>query len=461
MAVWNIVNMSYIIDKGRIDAEFYKPSDIKNEKVLLSACGANILKEYVFEIPEKFKKSKCKDVFQYNDISNVDLTFGIINKNIIKCNLAPGRATYINKENDILISTVRPNRNANAIINRLDVLQVGSNGFCNLRSKKIDPNYIFIYSKTNFFRKVLIRATTATMYPAVSNRDILNVPFYIPSSEDLNEISLKVKQARQNMVSSQKLYQEAEELLEKELGLDQITFDEPLSYTANFSEVINNNRADAEYYQPKYNQIKKLLSKLKWTYLKSIIEINKGIEVGSKKYVEDGVNFIRVSNITKFGFNFGNSDKYISKNTYYALKNVQLQIGDILLTKDGTVGISYVVDKFVQGIVSGGVLILKNKNEEIPKEYLSLVINSKICQMQIEQDCSGALISHWKISDVYRLKIPLLETEIMQTIDELILKSKKLKRQSQQLLEEAKQRVEQLIEEEAAKKGININEEVK
>ncbi len=106
MAVWNIIKRSYIIDKGRIDAEFYKPSDIFNEKILLSACNNIKLKEYVYEIPERFKKSKCNNIFQYNDISNVDLTFGIINKNIIECDSAPGRATYINKEDDILISTV-------------------------------------------------------------------------------------------------------------------------------------------------------------------------------------------------------------------------------------------------------------------------------------------------------------------------------------------------------------------
>lgn len=103
----------------------------------------------------------------------------------------------------------------------------------------------------------------------------------------------------------------------------------------------------------------------------------KGFEVGTSLYTLEGPVFIRVSNLTKDGFKFGNADKYISETTHSSLKAFQPIIGDILLTKDGTIGTCYVVDENVKGIISSGIMNLELTDNSIPKEYLALVINSK------------------------------------------------------------------------------------
>ena len=66
--------------------------------------------------------------------------------------------------------------------------------------------------------------------------------------------------------------------------------------------------------------------------------------------------------------------------------------------------------------------------------------------MQVEQECSGALILHWKPSSIRKLRMPLLTKPKMQEIADLVSKSKQAKRESERLLEQAKARVEQLIE---------------
>ncbi len=86
-------------------------------------------------------------------------------------------------------------------------------------------------------------------------------------------------------------------------------------------------------------------------------------------------------------------------------------------------------------------------DETIPKEYLSLVINSKLCQMQIQRDCSGALIVHWKPEDIRNLKIPILSEETMNSLANMVTQSKQAFKQSKQLLEDAKAKVEAFIEE--------------
>ncbi|MFC7003021.1 hypothetical protein ACFQMB_17300 [Pseudobowmanella zhangzhouensis] len=180
--------------------------------------------------------------------------------------------------------------------------------------------------------------------------------------------------------------------------------------------------------------------------LRELVDFQKGIEVGSPAYTSSGKLFVRVSNVKKTGVVTGNSDKYISETLFNSLVSYQPKIGDILLTKDGTVGVCYVVDEPVDGIISGGIMKLSKKDESLPSEYLALVINSPICQFQIDRDCSGALIVHWKPKDIAALKIPILTEDKMAELSDLVNQSKIAKKESEQLLDQAKRMVEELIE---------------
>lgn len=137
-----------------------------------------------------------------------------------------------------------------------------------------------------------------------------------------------------------------------------------------------------------------------------------------------------------------------TKETFYSLAPAyQPKVGELILTKDGTAGTCLVVDEEIEGIISGGMVRLIRKSKDIPLEYLALVINSKACRMQVEQCCSGALILHWKLESIRKLRIPILPLPKMQAIAELVACSKDKMRQSEKLFEKAKSRVEQLIEE--------------
>jgi len=53
---------------------------------------------------------------------------------------------------------------------------------------------------------------------------------------------------------------------------------------------------------------------------------------------------------------------------------------------------------------------------------------------------------HWKPNEVRKLKIPILEAKKMQRLADMVTKSKRAKKEALSLLERAKQRVEELIE---------------
>ena len=175
------------------------------------------------------------------------------------------------------------------------------------------------------------------------------------------------------------------------------------------------------------------------------VSIKKGFEPGSEEYYEEGKLFIRVSSLSKQGIT-DKDQKYLSDKLYLELKkDFEPKTGEILLTKDATPGIAYVLKEPLEGIVSGGVLCLKIK-EDIDAEYLALCINSIVGQTQAERDAGGSIIAHWKPEQIKNILIPILPKSIQQKIADLVRKSHEARKKAKELLEQAKQKVEKLIE---------------
>ncbi len=207
-------------------------------------------------------------------------------------------------------------------------------------------------------------------------------------------------------------------------------------------------RLDAEYYQPKYDALFTALSTIKTKKLggaHGIVNIEKSIEPGSEVYVEDGIPFVRVSDVSKFEIS---EPEVKLRNDILPNPEVLFPQKDtILLSKDGSVGIAYKTESTMPVITSGALLHLtvRNKAEVLP-DYLTLVLNSPIVQLQAERDSNGAIIQHWKPSEIENVIIPVLDMDIQKEIATKVQESFALRKQSKQLLEYAKQAVEMAIE---------------
>ena len=218
-------------------------------------------------------------------------------------------------------------------------------------------------------------------------------------------------------------------------------------------------RLDAEYYQVKYEEMVTEITRQNHDKLFNLVEISKSIEPGSANYEEHGLPFIRVSDYSEFGIT--KPDKYLSDS--FILQNKELikslkpKKGTILFSKDGSVGTAYHLREDKDFITSGAILHLKVKDEsKIISEYLTLVLNSKVVKMQAERDAGGSIILHWRVSEIENIVIPIISTNKQIEISELIKQSFSLKKKSEHLLEVAKQAVEMAIEksEEVAMKWI-------
>jgi restriction endonuclease S subunit len=444
--ITSIIKYDQVTDKLRLDAEYYRPEFLKTEK-LLKRTKYKIL----FEVAKisKARKNPAKKpelYFKYIDISNIDLIFGTITTQKIKGFLAPSRARKLVRENDVIISTVRPNRNAVAIIPKELDGDICSTGFSVIKSEKINPYFLFAFLKTKFAIHQLVRQTMASMYPAVSENDIANIIVPLVSEKIQKEIEELVKQAHQKKKLADEKYEEANRLLLKEIGLDNLLITEQKAFEVKFSET--KERIDADYYKPEYKTIADLLQQnekrglFKLQKLSNVCMLKKGIEVGSEAYTKEGVLFLRVSNISETGLTEGESSEYITPYLFEQLREEYgVRENDILYTKDATIGIALVVDRdFPKAIPSMGVVRLRSK--EIDPYYIALVLNSIACRSQSDREVIGAVIKHYNFTKLKNLLVPIVPNQKQENIAELVKQSFSLRKEAKQLLDEATEKIE-------------------
>ncbi len=118
------------------------------------------------------------------------------------------------------------------------------------------------------------------------------------------------------------------------------------------------------------------------------------------KYVESGVPFISVKDVSGGVLTFSNC-KYITKEEHQELYNrCNPEQGDILLTKVGTTGIPVIVNTVDEFSLFVSVALLKFNQELLYNEYLISLIKSPLVQKQAEENTRGVGNKNWVMRDI-------------------------------------------------------------
>lgn len=448
----SIMRSDEIEKTTRIDAEYYLPEYINLENKILNFTNYKLWKD----IEGKFITGPFGSAFNVENYTKDSSYRYIRGKDVKDFFLLSDDNVYIPQkdferlgkyslvEGDILVSVVGTLGNT-TVIDRGSLPAIFSCKSTAFRTNSINPFFLIAYLNCLYGRKLLQRKVRGAVQTGLNIDDLKLLPIYLPDIEFQNIIAKVVIEAKNNFDKSKVLYLQAEHLLLKELGIKDIDISHESCYEVNSGDVITANRIDAEYYQPKYEKIIKKIKEHPYNAIGNMFRLVKGIEPGSSAYCDYGKPFIRVSNLTKFEIN-NNNQQYLSEKTYSELKtNYNPLQSEILLSKDATPGIAYHLNGPIEGIISGGILRLQSLSD-IKKEYVCLMINSIVGQSQIERDSGGSVINHWKPSQVRNTLIPMLPDKIQEKIESLCLESHSARRQAKRLLEEAKLKVEEMIE---------------
>jgi len=458
MAQISHINYKDILEAGRYDADFFMPIFLEMDKKIIN--GLNLSK--IAKTVDLQSNGAFADIFKTLNDGNKKTIPYIRSTNVGDFFINKNSLDFISKEaHEKLLKTHTKNQDVlmarkgkiggATIIFPEDVNLNTNDNVVNIKvtDERFNPFYITTFLNCKYGLLQVNRFATGNVQPWLSMYQVRILKVPLVGNNLQTEIEEIIKSAYQKQSQSKQLYKEAEEILLSELGLINYQIKNTLIFFATKKEINEAKRYDSEYFQPKYREIIEKIEKYQngCDYADEIVKWKKGIEVGTNFYLETGKDFIRVSDFSKFGIT--ESNRKISEDKFDELKsNYQPKIGEILFTKDGTIGLSYVVKENIDGIISGAFLrlTLKEKYKNFEKECLSLIFSSILCQMQVEKLSGGALIAHLKPSDFEKFKIPLIRPEIQQQIAEKIQESHRLRKESKELLDEAKRKVEEEIE---------------
>ncbi|MFC3848303.1 restriction endonuclease subunit S [Helicobacter baculiformis] len=201
-------------------------------------------------------------------------------------------------------------------------------------------------------------------------------------------------------------------------------------------------RLDAEFYQEKYEHNEAFLKARPHARLKELAQIKKSIEPGSGAYKDIGVPFMRVSNLSPFGIS--PSEVFLSPSA--ELEPLYPKEGEVLLSKDGSVGIAYCVPHNLEVVLSRGVLRLAIKDKtKINPQYLALCLNHQTTRLQAQRNSIGSIIAHWSTQKIGDAIIPLLPLSVQENIAQKLKISFDRRAQAHNQLELAKLEVEHAL----------------
>jgi len=291
--------------------------------------------------------------------------------------------------------------------------------------------------------------TSGIAQPHITQEYINKLEIPIPSPEIQKYIGDKVRKAEELREEAKRLKKEAEEILNAELKLsyfNERVKDAPKIYNWIYGESIEI-RIDSQYYINETNFINNEMYKkgLKLKRISEIANVGKGFSYTSLD--NKSIPYIRISDLDDLLINFDTAE-LVDEKTYSEKKSSQLEKYDLIFAITGaTIGkVSlFYNSKYSKATLSSDTAFvrLKDKNDAA---YVLLYLKSFIGQLGILKGVTGATNRHLSLEHIGDIFIPVIDNKLKQEINMRVIKAIDNVYLSKQLIKEAKQDVEDLIE---------------
>jgi restriction endonuclease S subunit len=327
-------------------------------------------------------------------------------------------------------------------------VSLGMNLFMLRLSKEnnFTEEFIWAYFNSELGQSMIKRKINGTV-PLTIDKEAIRT-LYIPNLSKGFQVLITnlVQSSHQKQELSKTLYNQAEELLLKELDLLNFKPSKENIAIKTFKQSFGDSgRLDSEYYQLKYDEIINKIKSYKGGFKRLdniLIYINTG-EYSEEYYRKsDFLSFyIRSTNINN-GLVQRDENHFVDSHNFTRF----VKEGDIVTARVGTLGVFGTIDNNLDNsIYSDNVLCFR-----LPDSYSSYVytlfLNSKYNKLLIDRLARGSVQQRLNQETLKDLIIPIINNKIQTEIEEKIKESFSLKQNSKELLEVAKKAVEIAIE---------------
>ncbi len=459
----SVVNYKDLNFECRIDAEYYRAEILKNIR-LLDKKDNTVLSNLASFVIGPFGSTVTVD--QYVSCSNFRY---VRNKDINDFQISDDEQAYIPeqvyralpqfhiKENDLLITVVGTLGKV-AIATKKDLSSIFSCKSTIIRAKKIDPFYLLAYLNSNVGQLFALRGVRGAIQQGLNLSDLKEIKVFLPSEDFQKTIRSIVSKAFVFTAEEGNLYIQAEQSLLSELGLLNWKPKHQLSFIKNFSDTQSRERIDAEYFQPKYEEVVGHIRSYKKGN-KPLGEIVKTKDKNFQPKDDVAYRYIELANISANG----DINGFIEAEGKGLPSRARRKIcaGDVIVsTIEGSLSsIALITDDLDNALCSTGFFVVNS--EKINSETLLVLLKSIIGQLQLKKGCSGTILTAIGDDEFRKIILPDLPIGIQNNIKEKITEMYNAKALSKRLLDIAKCGVEMAIERNEKDAQSWINAELK
>lgn len=441
--ITSTIKFSQIED--RIDAEYFKQEYLLGEKLIL-----NKKWEYLADLAETIQYGTTPEEGFFVEegvpfIRSQNFSLGEFRyDDLVKCTPEFHQSHQRSKTfpKDILIAAVGATIGEVGIVP--DDIKEGNinQNIARVRLKNKGLAYfVAFFLGSEFGKNQLFRHTTRTAQGYLNTDQIESIKIPIPSQSFQQKIEKMVKKAYKKRKLADEKYKEAEEILNRELGLEDLDLSIQKSFVAKFSEA--KDRLDPEYYKPIYKKVYKSLEKIS----RPSTEICKVVKakISPQSTPEKLFRYIEISGINN---SIGEIEKVLNLRGWQVPSGAKyiVKSNDVLLSAVRTYlrGIALVGKEYENSIATTGFHIFRDPI--INPEVLFLFLRSRLGLIQFEKFFLGSTYPVIKNYDLKNILIPVISNSRQQKISSLIQESFKLRREAKKIINKAKKEVEEMVE---------------
>jgi type I restriction enzyme S subunit len=310
---------------------------------------------------------------EYVEISGVDPTLGVTERQRLEFGLAPSRARRVVREDDVLVSTVRTYLRAIAPVHGATENLVASTGFCVIRARAIDARFLGYALRSEDFISQVIARSVGVSYPAINASDLVRIPVAVPPQHEQRAISSFLDRETAKIDA---LVEEQQHLI--------ALLDEKRQAVVSHA-VTQGLDPDAPMKDSGVEWLGQVPARWRVCRLKHIAEVRG--RIGFRGYTSEDLVEAGDGALALGGANIGDNGQLSLANTTYLTwekyeesPEIKISRGDILLGQRGTCGkCALVASDIGPATINPSLVVLKEITSATP-EFLALWISGSLAQ---------------------------------------------------------------------------------
>jgi len=144
-------------------------------------------------------------------------------------------------------------------------------------------------------------------------------------------------------------------------------------------------------------------------------------------YVDIGIPFVTATNLIGEQINLTTTKRISKEENLIFSKRAKPEKNDLLMSKDGTIGVIQVVNTNEEFSIFVSVILIKPKKELVNSQFLKYLLSTHGIQIKIKERIKGIAIRHLHLIDLRDLTIPLPPLKQQNIFADIVCNFEKIK----------------------------------